>query len=90
MNLEANSRLLRPYAVLVIRNYSIKRTIVKEGKRTSVTDTPSGEVTPTQETETGKDDPQIADEKQEKSPSDLEKGLERDEDVKDEKEGPKE
>ena len=56
--------------VLFIRNYSMKRVVVKEGKQANVADTPSGDVTPTHE----------ASEKPEGSPSDLEKGSNRGED----------
>lgn len=85
--------LFRPCSVLLIRDYSIQRTVVKEGRRISAADTESGKVTPTKKTETDEgplDESQISDDKHEKSPSDLEKGLERDEDVIGEKEDPEE
>ena len=64
-----------PYSVLLIRNYSIKRTVVREGRRAGVTDTTSSKFTRTQEAEIDEwtlDDPQITDRRHEKSPSDLE------------------
>lgn len=58
----------------------MKRVIVKEGKRESVTET-SGQITPVQESGDGPlDHPQLAEEKLERSPSDLEKGASRDPD----------
>lgn len=54
----------------------MKRVIVQEGKQATVADTPSGEVTPTEETDKRHlGDPETAEEKYERSPSDLEKGL---------------
>jgi hypothetical protein len=62
--------------VLFIRNYSMKRVVVKEGRQTSAADTPSGEVTPTRGAGEGPfERPRTADEKSESSPSDLERGL---------------
>jgi hypothetical protein len=67
--------------VLLIRNYSMKRVIVEGGNKSAVADTPSGEATPTQETAKGHlENPQTAEEKLKRSPSDLEKGSSRDED----------
>jgi hypothetical protein len=67
----------RHYPALLIRNYSIKRIVVKGGKRASIIDMASSKVTPTQETETGGtlDDLEIADEKHERSRSDLEMNI---------------
>lgn len=77
--------------VLLIRHYSMKRTIVKEGRENSDSETPSGAVTPTITEADGErsDTPQAIDEKRKRSVSDLEKGLNGNEDgtvdVKDEK-----
>jgi hypothetical protein len=71
----------------LIRNYSLKRVIVKEGKQATAADTPSGEATPTQEASVGHlDDSQSVKEKPKRSPNDLENGLSGGEDgVDDEK-----
>lgn len=65
----------------------MKRVIVKEGKRSSVADVSSGQATPTQETGNGPlEKLQSAGEKTERSPHDLEKGLDQDrDDAEDEK-----
>lgn len=64
------------FLVLFIRNYSMKRVIVQQGKRASVADASSGQATPTQETGNSPlKKVQSAEEKPEKSPRDLEKGL---------------
>ena len=69
----------------------MKRTIVKEGRENSDSETPSGAVTPTITEADGErsDTPQAIDEKRKRSVSDLEKGLNGNEDgtvdVKDEK-----
>ena len=70
LNTETNPGSLRVPAVLFIRNYSMKRTIVKEGKRNSDGETPP--VTPT--TEEAGSEPQTVEEKR-RPASDLEKGL---------------
>lgn len=70
-NARADSRS-RLFVVLFIRNYSLKRVIVKGGKPA---DTPSGEATPTQEASVGHlEDP--VEEKPKRSPTDLENGVE--------------
>lgn len=62
--------------VLLIRNYSMKRVIVKGGTQGTAADTPSGEATPTQEAGEGHlDNPQTVEENLKRSSTDLEKGF---------------
>ena len=62
----------------------MKRVIVKGGKPAPVTDTPSGEVTPTQDVgEEYLESPKIAEENPTRSPGDLEKALSGSEDIND-------
>ena len=68
--------------VLFMRHYTMKRTIVQEGKRNSGDGTPPDTATPTTPVGSGErsDAPQGIDEKRERSVSDLEKGLNGSED----------
>lgn len=82
LNTKANSSSIRALVALFIRNYSIKRIIVKEGRRISDGGTPSGTATPvTQEASSGSPEkPQTIEEERRGSASDLEKGLNESED----------
>jgi hypothetical protein len=82
LNTGADPSNLCVTAVLFIRNYSMKRTIVKEGRKNSESEASSGTVTPvTQVASSGPPDtPQTIEEKRRSSVSDLEKGLNGSED----------
>ena len=77
--------------VLFIRHYSMKRTVVKEGRKNSEAGTPPDAVTPTTQVAGSdpSDTPQTIEEERKRSANDLEKGLNGSEDgsadVKDEK-----
>ena len=60
----------------------MKRTIVKEGRRTSDGGTPSGAITPVSEEADSKvsENPQTVEEERRRSASDIEKGLNESED----------
>jgi len=64
------------FAVFFIRNYSMKRTIVQEGKRTEDGETPPGAVTPaTQEVDNEQSEkPRTVEEERRTTASDIEKG----------------
>ena len=68
--------------VLFMRHYTMKRTIVQEGKRNRDGGTPPDAVTPTTPAGSGEhsDTPQSMNEKRERSVSHLEKGLNESED----------
>jgi hypothetical protein len=84
LNAGANPSCVCVSAVLFIRNYSLKRTIVQEGRKTSDGETPSGAFTPVTREASGQpsEDPQtVEEEKRRISASDLEKGLNEGEDA---------
>lgn len=65
--------------VFFIRNYSMKRTIVQEGRKTSEGETPSGAITPvTREASPPSEKPRTIEEERKASASDIEKGFSED------------
>ena len=96
LNTGTDSSYLCAAVVLFIRHYSMKRTIVKEGRGNNEGGTPSGAVTSTTQAASNdpEDTPQTIEETRKRSVSDLEKGLNESEyesaDVKDEKDEIKE
>ena len=75
----ADSSFVRVSIVFFLRNYSMKRTIVQEGKKTTDGETPSGAITPTTQEGDG-EPPQTVEEERRMTLSDIEKGSNESED----------